>query len=365
VSSDGADGGTPSGAPQEARRAYLIQGEDAGLLSQALTALISRLTADDDGLTPVEEYGEPGRGEPRRDEPAAIGPALEACRTLPFLATRRIVVLRDTSALDASQVKEVAAYLAEPLETTVLVLVHPGKSAPAALVKAVRAVGSVIDAVPAPLGRARSQWFAEHLKAAPVKLAPAAAARLEGHLGEDISRLEGILATVHAAFGERATVSADDLEPFLGSAGGVAPWDLTDAIDAGNAAAAVSALHRMVEAGERHPLQVLATLHRHFGAMLRLDGSGASDENAAAALTGMRPFPAKKALTQARRLGHDRIARAIALLAAADLDVRGRVGWPGEVVLEVLVARLARLARERPAPGRPGPARRGADASSR
>jgi DNA polymerase III subunit delta len=339
---------------EEAVRAYLVQGEDQGLLSQELTSLLGRLSDGSGGLTPVEEYGEPGRGESKRDEPAAVGLALEACRTLPFLADRRVVVLRDTSALDAAQVKEVVAYLAEPAETAVLVLVHPGKSAPAALVKAVKAVGSVVDAVPAPIGRARASWFAEHLHAAPVKLSPSAASRLEEHLGEDIARLEGLLGALHAAYGDQARIGPEELEPFLGSAGGVAPWDLTDAIDRGDAAAAITTLRRMLEAGERHPLQVLATLHRHFGAMLRLDGSGAADEETAAAMTGMRPFPAKKALAQSRRLGHERVARAISLLAGADLDLRGQVGWPGDVVLEVLVARLARL---RPAAARAGAGR--------
>jgi hypothetical protein len=32
-------------------------------------------------------------------------------------------------------------------------------------------------------------------------------------------------------------------------------------------------------------------------------------------------------------------------LADADLDLRGRRAWPDELVLEVLVARLARLSR--------------------
>jgi hypothetical protein len=59
----------------------------------------------------------------------------------------------------------------------------------------------------------------------------------------------------------------------------------------------------------------------------------------------MSPYPAGKALRQARRLGHDRIARAVELLAGADLDLRGRIGWPPELVMEVLVARLAQLAK--------------------
>ncbi len=42
--------------------------------------------------------------------------------------------------------------------------------------------------------------------------------------------------------------------------------------------------------------------------------------------------------------------RAIALLAQADLDLRGAKEWPEDLVMEVLVARLSRLA----APSRAG-----------
>ena len=68
---------------------------------------------------------------------------------------------------------------------------------------------------------------------------------------------------------------------------------------------------------------------------------------AAAAILGMKgsTFPARKALSQARRLGGPRIRRAIVLLADADLDLRGVKAWPEELVMEVLVARLCQLAR--------------------
>jgi DNA polymerase-3 subunit delta len=81
--------------------------------------------------------------------------------------------------------------------------------------------------------------------------------------------------------------------------------------------------------------------------MLRLDGAGARNDAEAAQLLGLKgsTFPAKKALTQARKLGSQRIRRAIALLAEADLDLRGAKAWPDELVMEVLVARLAQLPR--------------------
>jgi DNA polymerase III delta subunit len=67
----------------------------------------------------------------------------------------------------------------------------------------------------------------------------------------------------------------------------------------------------------------------------------------------MHPFRAGKLLAQARRLGADGVARAVLLLADADLSLRGMTAWPDELILEVLVARLARLA-PRPPPSSPG-----------
>jgi hypothetical protein len=108
-----------------------------------------------------------------------------------------------------------------------------------------------------------------------------------------------------------------------------------------------------------HPVFVLHQQHGSIGSdrpgrcrrdcrLLRLDGSDAAGEREAAELLGIKgsTFPAKKALGQARRLGHESVVRSIDLLAQADLDLRGGKLWPAPLVLEVLVARLASLAKK-------------------
>jgi len=105
----------------------------------------------------------------------------------------------------------------------------------------------------------------------------------------------------------------------------------------------------MLDAGGRQPTEVLGVLHRHFANMLRLDGLDEVDPAEAAQVLGVRhPFMAKKAMEQGRRLGGDRIASAIGLLAEADLDIKGQSALPPDLVLEILVARLSRLTRARP-----------------
>ena len=306
-------------------------------MAQAARTLIDQLVGDGDASMMVEEFGGAGMDQ------VEVAAVIDACTTPPFLVERRIVVLREAGQLGTADGKRLAEYLADPLPTTVLVLVGGGGTVPPALSKAAGAVGEVID-TSVGTGKARTQWLADHLRSGPVRLDGPAQARLGQHLGSDMGRLSGLLDTLAAAYGAGATISVDDLEPFLGEAGSLAPWDLTDAIDGGQTAAALDVLHRMLSAGESHPLVVITLLHRHYRQMLRLDGSGVRSAEEAAALLGIKSaYPAKKALAQSSRLGTDRIARAITLLAEADLDLRGSTGLPGETVLEVLVARLSRL----------------------
>jgi len=318
---------------------YLVDGEDPSLVAQELSSLLASLVeAGAFSTDAIEEYGDAGQ-----IEELDVGVVVAACTTPPFLTERRVVVVRDASVFDAAAQKQVAAYLDDALESSILVLANPGRVA-ATLSKAANAHGIVIHAQPTN-ARARTQWIDQHLHEATLRLDNAATALLADNLGEDLARLDGITKMLIAAYGPNATVHESDLEPFLGAAGAVAPWDLTDALDAGDSARAVEALHRMLEAGDRHPFQIIAILHRHYGAMLRLDGAEIADEAGASAATGLAPFPAKKALQQSRRLGHDRVTKAIQLLATADLDLRGRLGWPDALVMEVLVARLAQLVR--------------------
>ena len=201
---------------------------------------------------------------------------------------------------------------------------------PKGLTEALRSVGAeTIDA--APSGRGRKSMLDERLATAPVRLDGSAKSAIADRLGDDVGRLASILETLAATFGPDAKLSADDVAPFLGEASDVPPWELTDAIDAGDIALALEKLERMTVGGARHPLQTMATLQTHYQRVLRLDGARATDEKAAAGVLGMSgsTFPARKALNLSRKLGRGRVRRAIELLAAADLDLRGGVGCPG------------------------------------
>ena len=314
---------------------YLVRGDDPVLTGDAVRDLVGQLVGDDDPAFVVEDLA---------GDDYDIAAVVDAAQTPPFFGNRRVVVARSVGRFSAQDVAPLLGYLADPLPTTALVLVGGGGQTTRGLLAAVKKTGHVVDAGAPSSGKARQSWLAAQLKASSVDLDAKASALLSDHLGEDVGRLPALVELLSAAYGEGAKVSVDDLTPFLGEAGGVAPWDLTDAIDRGDTVAALENLHRLLGSG-RHPLVILASMHNHYTRILRLEGSGAADEKVAAEMLGIggSTFPARKALSQARKLGHEPVKRAITLLADADLALKGAIEWPDGLVLEVLVARLSRL----------------------
>jgi DNA polymerase III subunit delta len=314
----------------------LVRGDDL-VLRDTMVRELTRSAANGEDLSlALDEFG--------TSDDFDIAAAIDAAMTPPMFSSRRVVLVRDVGRLDTAGAELLLDYLSGPSPTTTLILVGGGGTVPKKVVDALKRLGAIVE-TGAPTGKARQTWVDERLASAPVKLDRHAAQRLTDHLGDGLSRIDGIVSVLAAVYGEGSRIGIDELEPFLGGAGSGAPWDLTDAIDRGDAAAALDQLRRQMNAGERHSLQIMASLTAHFTKMLRLSGVGIRDENEAAKALGITgsTFPAKKALNQAKKLGPHGVARGVHLLAEADLDLRGRRDVPGDVVMEVLIARLARL----------------------
>ena len=318
---------------------YLITGSDESLVLTAVSDLVKQLVGNGDRSLMVDDFD---------GDEYEMGSLVDSAQTPPFFTEARVVIARNISRFNTDDVSSLVAYLADPLPSTELVLVGGGRL-PKALTDALKAAkATIVETNPPSKARDRSEWFDEQVKGAGLKLDAQALQLLASWLGEDAGRLQGILDTLRSTYGEGTTLRVADVTPFLGEAGGVPPWDLTDAVDRGDTTLSLQLLHRMMRAGERHPLQVMSILHGHYSKLLTLDGADARDEASAAAALGIKPgFPARKALDQYRKLGGGNVGKAIGLLAQADLDLRGAKEWPEELVMEVLVARLSRLAGSR------------------
>lgn len=320
----------------------LFHGSDESLISEAVSERVRLLVGDGDRSLMVDDYS----GD--YNMAAAIG----AAETPSMFAldepsgddkNYRIVVLRAVGERSSDDHQALARYLAQPSDDTHLIIEWGSGRVVKAITDGLKACGGQsIDPSPPSKAKDRREWWEATIAGIGIQFQPAALALIMEWLGEDVARFSGLAETLKSAYGN-GPISVAQLQPYLGERGDSKPWDLTDAIEAGDAERALIVLRRLTNAGERHPLQILAQLHNHYARLARLDGAEVNSAADAEAVLGIKGFPAEKALRAYRGLGSSGIRRSYGLLASADVDLRGGTGLDAEVVMDVLVARLARL----------------------
>ena len=315
---------------------HLLTGDDESILRNKAHDLVAHLVGDDDRSLLVDEFD---------GEEYELRSVVDAAQTLPFLTDRRIVVARDIGRFTADELAPLLGYLTDPLDTTQLVLVAGGGRLPKKLTDAVsRPAGTS----PTPTRRARRATARRGCGAKPSCTACAStSAPRRGSPSNSATTWAASTASspcctrrsAKACASPRATSNRSSARPAT-SHRGTSPMPSTPA----RRRKALTMMSRMMNGGERHPLQIMAILHTHYVKLARLDGVDARSEREAAEAMGIKPgFPARKALGNYQRLGGGGVKRAIGLLAAADLDLRGATDLDSEMVMEVLVARLSRL----------------------
>jgi len=339
---------------------YLITGDDARLISARLSDLVNELVGDADRSSVYESFD---LAEAQADDRnLAVAQVVNAAQTQSLFADFKVVVARnvDVTPLNA---EPLVAYLRAPSERCHLIITAAGRI-PKALNDALKKAGTAIfETTPPSKRRELLEWYKAKFIEAGLKIDAIALEEVVDWLGQDSARRTGLLDVLASTYGQKQRLTYEDVSPFLGQAGHVQPWDLTDAVDGGDAATALFMLRRMLRSGEFHPFQVMSIMHNHYTKVLRLDGSGAGDPVQAMALIGSRSdYQGRKYLELSRALGSKKVFDAVQLLARADRALRGGTGLESELVLEVLIARLSRLLPTRPK--RPA-FRKGAGSTSR
>jgi DNA polymerase-3 subunit delta len=325
----------------------VVVGTDATMVYDAVHNVVTSALGDLDPSVALQDFTVKdvtlGGAEP------TLARVMEALNTPPFLVERRVVVVRDAQLLVAEEAVEIAAWMASPAPGTVLIVAVVGTKSH----RLVKAAAEVVEVNVGSRAAERVAFVKSKMDEYGVVVDASTAQRVAEQVGDDVARVDALARTLQSIYGT-APLTFARLEPYLGDAGDVPVWDLTDAVDGGDATKAIVVARRMLESRRRAGLQIVAALQRHYLNMARLEGSDARTKDDAASLLGINAYPAGKALTMAQRLGASRLTTAVHWIAAADLDLKGAVSYGGRdldsdldvtelTVVEVLVARLARL----------------------
>jgi len=309
------------------RPAYLVVGEEPLLRDEALAALRGAILASG----PEDFNFDRLDGENAR--PAAL---LDAVGTLPVMAERRLVLLREPERARASA-KELTDAVAEAVSAlgagsdAVLVVVAAKVDRRARWTKVFRDPAAEVRCDPPRGGREVVVFVREEAKRQGVAIERSAAQLLAERVGPQLLLLRREIEKAALLAGPGEPVSRDHVAAATCDVAEEPIWDLTDAIGDGRTADALIALAKILRGGAVAP-QLLGVLATHFRKLLRLrTGGGAA---------GPR-FVVKKLEGQAERYTPRRLSACLRAIHETDVALKGAGALSPEMALERLVIGLA------------------------
>jgi DNA polymerase-3 subunit delta len=306
------------------RHAYLLAGPEPLLRDDALAVLRAAAL----GTGPADFNLD--RLEGSNTTPDAL---IGAIRTLPVMAPRRLVVLREPDAGRGSRslLDALPAAVEELAGSAHCVLVAVAAKVDGRA-RWVTAFGEARLACEAPRRTRELVAFVEAEAARQgVALGPGVAQRLAERVGPLLLVLRNELAKAALLAGPGRRVTRAHVEAGAVDAAETSTWEVTDAVGEGRRADALAGVSRLLASGAPPPV-VLATLANHFRRLLRVRCGEAPDGP---------PFVRRKLEAQAGRYSRKRLLACLAAIHDTDLALKGEGGVRPELALERLVLALA------------------------
>ena len=273
-----------------------------------------------------------------------------AARRFPMMAERQLVVVKEAQMMKG--IEDLALYCAEPLDSTVLVILMHKASADKrkAFYKAVQKIGTVVDS-PALRDYEIPDWIQGYYASRGLQIEPQAAALLGESAGTELSTLVVETDKLTKNLPEGATrVTVADIERNVGISRQFSVFELTRELSYKHGAKALKiAAHLGDSAKFAMPMAVSALFTQfsrilRYGALLEKD-SRPSPEDKARALAGVNPYFYREYDTAVRNYPVRKAMAAVSLLCEYDYLGKGGDGAaasPGELLTE-LTAKLLNL----------------------
>ena len=299
---------------------YLFQGEEEHVKRSALERLRERVLPE--GLAELNETV--------LDNPPASD-IVAAAETMPMMAERRLVIVRDSALLlsgrardEAADCERLAAYLPKlPGYTLLLFYCHGGIDGRKKLSQTLGKLATVVRFDP--LGDEELiRWMRATLKAEGGKtIGTRQAQHLAFTSGRDLAALTGELHKLAHYLGEREAVEAEDIDAVATRSLECTVFQLVDALVEGREGRAFELLAAMLEARESR-LGILAMLLRQYRLLLTLKWMQEEgiDRAAQQRRLGVQSFVFDRTQKQAKGYTLERLKEAVALCVDTDYAVK-------------------------------------------
>lgn len=270
------------------------------------------------------------------------GPAkiLACAKTLPMMAKRRLVLVRDADEFSADELLAFSKYIESPAPETCLLFLAEKVDLRLRFFTLFKKHGLLVKLDP--LSDRQLPGFVEaEAKRLSLALKPGVAARLAEEIGSDLGQLADALERLCCYVPAGKPVQVSDVEQVVVTTRQHSVFELIDAVGQSDRSLALSLLSDVFS--QREPaLKLLALLSRHVTKLWQvadLLGRGRPSVGEISQKLGVLPFVAGKLLDQARKLRLQRLLAMHEAIFQADRQLK-QSKLDDERVMEQLVLKL-------------------------
>jgi DNA polymerase-3 subunit delta len=310
---------------------FVINGKDKFLVSEKCTVVINSLLTNDEKAMSLFQADA---------DRAVITDVLDELRTLPFLAKKRVVLIKDADGFISANRGALERYFDDPSPKGVLVMTVSKWLKSTKLAKKLGKVGQLID-----IGEIKPwqlpKFAADYAKDTHGKgLNKGASELLVELVGDKPGRICSEVDKLAMYVGKAKAISAADVETLIGQDRMYDVFSVIDAMTARNVAGAVERLGNMFAADKSAEYSVVGAFAFHFRRMFRAKAMLDKGENAGNVARQLRIFGKQdQFFAQLRKLSLAQIGAIICELARMDYSIKtGAV--TGKVAVEQLVLKM-------------------------
>ncbi|MGN0794654.1 MAG: DNA polymerase III subunit delta [Aristaeellaceae bacterium] len=317
---------------------YLFDGPEENIKAAALQSLRQAILPEG-----MEELNESVMDNPATDALVA------ACETLPFLADRRLVVVREHPALTgrAEAEEKLLSYLAHVPDSCVLVFLARGKAdARKKLYTTIRKHGAIVT-FNALTDAEVEQWVVRTFQSLGKSCSPRVASLLAFTVGSDTALLRTEIEKLTALAGDRDEILESDVQSVATRSLECTVFEMVDAVVAGQEGKAFGLLRDMLTTGSDR-LGILAMLLRQYRLMqhIKIMQYEKVPMPEIRQKLGVAPFAAERMLRQSAGYSGGEIRQAVDICLQTEYNVKsGQLNQEG--ALEAAMLQLFALRRSR------------------
>lgn len=195
---------------------HLAVGDDDLKRAEVIERLKARMEQDDDLSFDYDDFN---------GETCTGSDIVSACETIPFMAERRLVTVRNGEKLRKADIEALLAYAQSPSDTTVLALSFEKLAKSTKLYKAIAALGkTAVIECSLPKGKELEKKVSSMASTYGMRMDMNAAGLLIEYVGTDTVFLNNEIEKIALICADKQCISIDDVKEYVQATADVKPW---------------------------------------------------------------------------------------------------------------------------------------------